>query len=914
MKHRFLFALLSMTALSLHAVLPDGAQVIEAESLKPEGAWQVKKHFNGWYGGRPSGNHFLAGPSRKAGTAVTQLKLPKAGKYHLWVRYLDTDKYPGSFVLTVRQNGKVLGERELNKTPLRSTPEGLKKWGEGFAKFVWQEVAFEAEAGPAELLVKKGSVHKSTGNGSRHLDVFVLTDDLKYEPVINDLYPVYLKIRMLPEQPNPAAVHVFGRRSMTPAYTPHMNINAKGIFEGADKGAGNMKKAWLKPGESSPWIYFGKYLTYRGNDRIGFYTLTSYFRRDQKSAAFELILSRKPDDSGIFARFSRKGPGCGIYVRFNLADNKFTCDLDESKVSLENAKKTVSAGPNPKSYPFVTGLALSPWYIAPAVIANECAALKTIGINGLTQSDAVYLKDFPHAQSSHFIFHLVKNKCPNCPNQDALDKAFKNIGNQKIERLNLMDEPEVKLEHVAKCPHCAAGFAAYLKENQAPLTAEKPVFDKSNPQLYYWSMRYRNHIMTKLLKAGTDAVHKYSPKLPTLVNFATEVVSGNLVSRGADWFEIFNTGALTYGWHEDWANTTGTYQVVGFQSNAMRAACRRAGVPYGIYNILCRTPWEIEAKGFAAIGHGNRAMHFFNYGPHYANASDSNSDRPEIFQAIRNLTGKTAPAENLLLAGKPARGEVAILLGVTSDIWNSSTDQVFGKERVFLHLLLQHCGYRPDILSEDDLADELKNYKALFVCDTHLRRSQLKPLLDWVQAGGRLYLTAGALQFDEYNQALELGIERGTYEKIGKIGRPEWDFEKLKRGGVVDGMPVVGGMEKPFKKEQRSGKGTICRFGFFPGISYQSESKRPDAKKHSVRNYPEAHRKFIASLDLPVKPRLTTDHYRIEADLIEAPEGQVVVLSNWTGEPRDVTVTLDGKKHTVSGLGAGGYVIIRKGN
>ena len=53
---------------------------------------------------------------------------------------------------------------------------------------------------------------------------------------------------------------------------------------------------------------------------------------------------------------------------------------------------------------------------------------------------------------------------------------------------------------------------------------------------------------------------------------------------------------------------------------------------------------------------------------------------------------------------------------------------------------------------------------------------------------------------------------------------------------------------------------------------------------------------------------------QIEADLIEAPEGQVVVLSNWTGEPRDVTVTLDGKKHTVSGLGAGGYVIIRKGN
>ena len=114
MKLYSLMLLLAAGVFSLHAALPDGAQVIEAESLKAESGWQVKKHFTGWYGGRPSGNYFLAGPSRKAGTAVTQLKLPTAGGYHLWIRYLDTDKYPGSFVVTVRQNGKYIPDEKIH--------------------------------------------------------------------------------------------------------------------------------------------------------------------------------------------------------------------------------------------------------------------------------------------------------------------------------------------------------------------------------------------------------------------------------------------------------------------------------------------------------------------------------------------------------------------------------------------------------------------------------------------------------------------------------------------------------------------------------------------------------------------------------------------------------------------------------
>ena len=102
------------------------------------------------------------------------------------------------------------------------------------------------------------------------------------------------------------------------------------------------------------------------------------------------------------------------------------------------------------------------------------------------------------------------------------------------------------------------------------------------------------------------------PGLPASVNFASENLSGNLLTRGCDWFEIFNTGALTYGWHEDWANGSANYQTTGFQSDLMRAATRRKGYKFGIFDILCRHPWEIAAKGFLHIGHGNTTIHFFS--------------------------------------------------------------------------------------------------------------------------------------------------------------------------------------------------------------------------------------------------------------------------------------------------------------
>ena len=61
---------------------------------------------------------------------------------------------------------------------------------------------------------------------------------------------------------------------------------------------------------------------------------------------------------------------------------------------------------------------------------------------------------------------------------------------------------------------------------------------------------------------------------------------------------------------------------------------------------------------------------------------------------------------------------------------------------------------------------------------------------------------------------------------------------------------------------------------------------------YSILDFPEAHRNFIGTLPLPVKPRLTTDNPRMEANLLESPSADLVVLSNWTGKENTVKMTL----------------------
>ncbi len=919
MKRIFLFAVL-LSLCGLFAEVPRGTLIFEAESFNcADGAWVVKPHFPSWYADRPSAGKFLSGHSKKPGSASKTVSIAAPGKYKLHFRYLDVLNYPAPFQLTVRQAGTVLTQQIFNEKSQRSTPDMQKKYGGSFARFMWYSIEFDApSAGELELQLTKLPGGKLTPQGTRHLDLFLLTSDLNYQPKILDISPLYVQIKMLNTQVRPVAIHVFGKLSRAPHYPPHMNINKTGLVFGAVKGFS--KKHLLGPGDASPWMKISTHLTFNGEDRLLFDARRSY-KEYEKTADFEVIFSRTPDDKNIVKRFKRSGKGNGILVSINLTKGTVSSDLEESNKTIAFAWATtpVKDGKTPELYPFLTGMRLNPNVVDPQIVANESEVIKQLGVNGVT-GHFMYADnaaaDFPYYNIASFFFHLKTKGCFSQPDLKAIGSLMKAQADTvaRLKRpplfINLMDEPDFPIDHIGKCAVCKGRFAAYLAEKKAGVSGEWTL-DKSKGALYYWSVRFRNHLMTEFFRTATNEFKKFDPSIKTSANFAPDVTGGSSIGRGCDWFEILNSGALTYGWHEDWANLSGTYQSVGFQNAVMRAACRKSGVPYGIYNILCRHPWEVQAKGFSAIGYGNSAMHFFNYGPHYAISTDTNSRRPEIYQAIKNVTFAAGAVEKTLTSARPVRGDAAMLLSQTGDIWNLKTGSIYGKERVFLHLLLRHCNYRTDVLSEDDLADQLKSYKVLFVVDSHIRRSQLKYILDWVKQGNTLYLGANALTYDEFNKALDLPFARREYKTLHPVGRGQDGFVRFSRKNrKFQGMTIIGGEQLPHNSVVKLGRGRVICSGFFPGLSYMHDSKAGTPKIYSVRNYPAAHRRYIASLKLPA-PLISSSDNRIEAHLLESSDKYLIVLSNWTGKTAPVTVKFNGGTYTRT-IGAGGFIKINK--
>ena len=905
--------------------LPTGSIVVEAESMALAGesdGWKVRDHERGaWYTGRPSGNQFLGGQSKSRANAQKTVEIQKPGRYALWVRYTDMTNYRtnNGFRIQGVQNAQIVLDQPFDEgddASVRTTPEGLKKWGGGFARWVWAKAEFNAQAGPLDIQLSKIRPAGAHGCG-RNVDVLILTDDLEYEPEIMDLYPFFVRIRVLKDQPYPVGIHFFGKRPFEPWYTPHANITQTGANQGVFAGL-NKPDEFLAAGQTSPWVNLSPLMGYGGKNQINLYAIRRYGEIEPESF-FAVDFSRAPSESGLIRSIERTGTGDGLFFSIDLTDYTLITELDGSADNLARAKAAPNCpGRAPERFPFFTGLNMSKERSTAQAVDNETQALATIGI--------VRNRLWP---ASHY-FHLTDQPgCLSQPNRKRIEENMAESaarfsktynGLERAVALNAMDEPGFDFAHIESCDVCKAGFNDYLKTLGIDNSNGKLVLN-NNPaessldqkRSYYYTRRYLDSIMTGMLRAGTEAAGKSWGKTPVTVNFATETLSGNMAQRGLDWYEIFNTGALTFGWTEDWGGWSRTYQSNGYLVDALKSACRQKNVPYGIYDVLCgATAWEIQAKGYMEIGHGCRAISFFNYGPEYAITSDVNSQRPEIYEGVKRLTFAVGAVEDAILAGRPAKGDAASLHSITCDLWHATGENPFGRERVALNLLLRHCGIAVDVLGEDELKPELGKYKVLFVTESHIRRELVSTIVDWTRAGGVLYLSAGALERDEFDQPLglleQLGVNRPEFKLEQQPGRPEYEMRSLKELDRVEtetgsGVKIVCTKQGEPIQTREAGRGKVVLVGFFPGVSYFNEANKVENDEiYSVLDFPKPVRDFMGKIlaGAAVESRLSTDNYRIEANLLESPEADLIVLSNWTGRPQTVTVCLKAPAKTGS--------------
>jgi hypothetical protein len=146
---------------------------------KPTGAWGVAGPGISaeWsQGGESEWNSLGAAATETSASCGRDLVIPRAGKYRLWVRYVDHRKKTEPFNVAVRQGGKDVLAGELGVKPVvPANDEYQLYWGFSFG---WGHVDGDLQAGPARLTL---SINKP-GEAWRQVDAILLTNDLDFTP------------------------------------------------------------------------------------------------------------------------------------------------------------------------------------------------------------------------------------------------------------------------------------------------------------------------------------------------------------------------------------------------------------------------------------------------------------------------------------------------------------------------------------------------------------------------------------------------------------------------------------------------------------------------------------------------------------------------------------------------------------
>ena len=145
-------------------------------------------------GGESEWNSAAASADETSATIYQDIEIPRGGNYRLWVRYADWASRSETFVIRIIQaQGGTTGSNasaspNLGVSPSRSFrhefgtrdvidphDEVSMYWGWAFA---WDSVNVSLEKGPARISIE---IEKSA-EARRHLDCFLLTNDLAYVP------------------------------------------------------------------------------------------------------------------------------------------------------------------------------------------------------------------------------------------------------------------------------------------------------------------------------------------------------------------------------------------------------------------------------------------------------------------------------------------------------------------------------------------------------------------------------------------------------------------------------------------------------------------------------------------------------------------------------------------------------------
>ncbi len=923
---RLYLCLLTMVCTVAVAEVVDNASLrqqsvfVEGESFSPtNGDWQAGAGWSDDVYTPTSGDAVLGNGGGGTGTASRDVVIPADGRYHVWVRYLSIASYPGSFGLSITQNGQTVFSGEYRANPTNSG------WDE-----TWEKLPADLVAGPATLtlsIIKPGV--------RQRVDCVLLTSVLDYEPDYHDFAPqVFLRFR-LDEPPLAAKANCTVYTPRGPRYYQFPGwLTAQGLGPDGDA---------IAPGQWSPWVELTPFLD--TGKRIA--TVKFAFQSEGKplpQVRGQYQVTTRPDPAGaVELAEDVDGEISALTIPGDLGQFPEPLRL-ASQLSREHYERARALG-----FPalpttlvpletYVTG-----WedaYRSERILAWEMGGAAAIGLNSFNH---VYGRRL-EAASQHGVtrgylsdwFPYQLWQCPTAPgNAEMTDKHFRELAAKMLAedpealrrhyRNTLYDEPgSSDLKHLAECPSCLAGFGPYLEQQGlaptdfgretwaglAPIAREAAT-DPNGRRLHYWSIQYRDWTNAQMVKLASDLCRKhYGDHMLTMVNFTNGPTSGWIGSLawGPDWFLYGRLGAVTLMWSEDW--TSLGPEVSGVTTDLLRAAARPRGLPVGQY-IIANHLRTMPMRAWSALMHGAKILHFYCWGPYYSFADGMISDNPETQKVIGGITREIAKVDEYLHPARVQPAKVALLWGKSHEIWQD--DAAVGTERRMLYLALQHDHVPVDFVCEDDIASGLlRDYRVLYVAESNLARAAAARISDWVREGGVLHLSAGAALADEYNEPLAdinalAGVEVSEVEKPAGDYREHYGIPAQSARGEVQlrasdlwpaaHFPVIGYTERltareaqvlasdargaPLVSLNKVGKGAVLRFAFMPGLGYVKSARI--VPTDTITEYDSSQRAVLLTAVrlAQVQSPLTVSEPMVEAQLLHGPRADVVMLANW---------------------------------
>jgi len=482
-----------------------------------------------------------------------------------------------------------------------------------------------------------------------------------------------------------------------------------------------------------------------------------------------------------------------------------------------------------------------------------------------------------------------------------------------------------------------------------------PKREDSVPGVYYWSRRYLYHYGIQAIKQRTDILRRHLPNAQIGANFSPHYpVEHSFLGETYKWVTCFRQDGMTLPWSEDYIFQVpvASPQINHINLDLFRAGLRGKPDRKIMYYVMPHwpgnTPNTWRRLFYGAVGHGMKIVNLFEFRPVQAAYTENHVSSNEMYATVLRSFRELGLFEDIIQDGQVRTGQAALWFSETGDIWKD-TQGSFGAGKRTLYAAIRHQQVPLDFVVEQDaLAGTLSAYKVLYLTDRHVSTAAANKIAEWVRRGGTLFATAGAGTYDELNRpntALRelLGVDQTALDTTGpQIQYEKQDLPFVKPIDTVTwppaeerpAMSVIGVRSRvtlkgataeaafrdgsPAVATATAGSGRTIYCGFLPGLTYYQPAipARPvdrgstdDAMCHFLpTEFDPSAAALIGSATKDLPRPVECSERLVETTIIEAKQGTVIPLVNWSGKPiAELQVTLQiklpGEKISLAGGG-----------